>query len=1044
MSIDANAGDRIKISPATSGVATLPSYISIFYQITETLTPVDPSETFSYSGTLSAVTDSSPTPSNSIVYKIDDPDVILSTSNPLWALNSGQDINFRYAGSGGADGIVFKPNDTDPDGSSGDYLQAYSEQTWQLTVTDSNGTVFEYYWNTESLVLFTQGFVRLPAGNLTVSSDEWPDATNDHIWGTDPTFVLAVSGTTPPPPPADDDSWTAFFDLMNSSSGTGVPVDLGGRSFTIQNSNELEEWGGNELATSFAGTGTLTNGAFTGSINPKQLTWTEVTSGAYVASLPTDVTDLSSDYYDPYDVFNQIGDEDQTQFPLYKTRGATGQPPPTSMNRYRWVYNDDWITFTVEDIPSAPDFNQAQPIVKNCYVRITTTDGQVLTSDDWDLIKRRYNDDTDSSVSETYWLQNPEDALRIRPEVETKVMTEDVATSLNTAAAAAGLGFTFEAGDEYEWQTDVVEEIFINNNTKGQAMLAQFNVATDNAFPNGSNSATTTDFEDVQCGIGSLPAVMRFTHFTAWDGTVVPPVTDGTPGEVARFAAMDSTLQYSNYFYFGFGGCKKSDSNADALASIDQGEYFIRASNGSLYYKPVDTNVIDAYIADPNAAVPKVFRPIMGKGLQLNPGADLTFDNVDIKYWSENGNNRVAIFGSTNDDPDNNPYAILRLNNMNTMGTHAVCSKVSVVARDSVFEETRNRFMDILGGDIQDCYFGNSYTKSQMTLTNDRGAQYIIKDNFFTLPATMHGQICAAYFGSWQNVEITHNIFYNCGKNILSYQPLTNTKGDPNNNGTYKVSNNLIYTDYIAMLPIPAGQSGFAFNGASDVDTAGAPGAIGDQKVIITNNTSWMDTDYEFAEQQNQENVVQSQQWTMTPHFASDVLFVNNIARAIRHSYDPTNSRWIGAQTELRNITGDSAAVPLKHVSMYNTLHGMNQNDNSLAGYGQHDFAPLPAKSYPNPIPGNVVANPAGVFDEATLETEGAWSTGASDGGELGVRWNSIPNVSQLATLSTNYGRMTPGGASWADTYTAAPVPDVLALTPQADDRVQATDDYRP
>ena len=1034
MSINSTSGDEIEINTGLV-LNNLPANVAVYYQILENLTAVDPGdEVLKYSGELSQVG------ANDVVYKIDDPNVILDPSDvPLWELDSGQDIALRHTGSAN-NGIIFRPNDTDPDNTSGDYREAYSEQTWQLTVTHDNGTVFEYYWNTESLIPFTAGFIRLPSTALTVSSDDWPSAVDDYMWGSTPTFELKVSGTTPPPPPADDDSWTAFFDLLNSSVGASTPVDLGGRAFTIQNSNELEQWGGDEAAPLFSGTGAIANGSFVGSINPKQLTWTQVSSGAYTAALPSNITDLSSDYYDPYDVFNQVGDEDQTQFPLYKTRGAAGQPPPASMNRYRWVYNDDWISFTVADIPDAPEFNQAQPIVKNCMVRATATDGTVVTSEDLPSLKRKYSDDTNSTVSKTYWLQNPDDALRIRPEVQNRTLDAGQAAALTSEAAAQGLSLTFAEGGAYEWQTDVVIELFINNNVNGQAMLAQFNTATGNAF----NSGQADDWEDVQCGMGSLPAVMRFTHFSAWDSTVVAPVTNGTPGEVARFAARDSTLQYSNYFYFGFGGCKKNDTDAEALATLNTGEYFVRASNGTLYYKPEDSSVIDAYIADSSAPVPQVYRPIVGKGLALAANSNLTFDGVDIKYWSENGSNHTAIYGPTIQDETVESWPILQLKNMTTMGTHAVCSKVSVIIRDSRFEETRNRFMDIQGGDVQDSFFGNSYTKSQMTLTNSNGASYTIKDNFFYLPATMHGQICAAYFGSWQNVDITHNIFYNCGQRILSYQPLTQTEGDPEHNGVYNVSNNLIYIDNIPMLPVPAGQTGFSFNGAADTDCAGTPGSIGDQKVIIANNTQWMDTDYEFQEMQNSENVVQAQQWTMTKHFASDVRFVNNIVRAIRQSYAATDAGWTAAVADIRAVTGDLSAEPLKHASMYNTLHGMNLNDNSLAGYGQHDFAPLPAKNYPSPIPGNVVANPAGVFNEDTLQTAGAWSTGASDGNELGVRWSSIPTVAELVTLKANYGRVTPGGASWADTYTAEPIPDVMALTIQPDDRVQANDDYRP
>ena len=42
MSIDANSGDRIKISPATSGVSALPPTVSLFYEITESLTDANP------------------------------------------------------------------------------------------------------------------------------------------------------------------------------------------------------------------------------------------------------------------------------------------------------------------------------------------------------------------------------------------------------------------------------------------------------------------------------------------------------------------------------------------------------------------------------------------------------------------------------------------------------------------------------------------------------------------------------------------------------------------------------------------------------------------------------------------------------------------------------------------------------------------------------------------------------------------------------------------------------------------------------------------
>ena len=388
----------------------------------------------------------------------------------------------------------------------------------------------------------------------------------------------------------------------------------------------------------------------------------------------------------------------------------------------------------------------------------------------------------------------------------------------------------------------------------------------------------------------------------------------------------------------------------------------------------------------------------------------------------------APLEGQTNLEIDEN-WPTLTMNNLRTFGCHTVVKDAKVIIDNCIFEETMFRCMDINGGDIQNSYFGNVTNKSIFTLTNEAGEEYLIRNNFFNLPATIHGQICAAYYGSWQNVTIDHNIFYNC-RQQLSYQPSGANSGVPENNGTYQVSNNLFYIDYIATLPIKAGQTGLAFNGSrDDIGTATSPGSLGDQKVYYLNNTSWMNTGYENVEMNANNNVVQTMQWTLNKHYASDVRILNNIVRSIRHSGAEGSSDWTNATAEL-------GQAPLKHVSMYNAVYGQNLNDESNSGYGQNDLPDPPL------ISGTSVADPSGIFNETTLEPEGTWANSASDGNQLGIRWAQIPTVAQLSALNSNYGK-NPDGSDWSSVYSALSIPSPTSVTPVADDRVQATDDFR-
>ncbi len=602
-------------------------------------------------------------------------------------------------------------------------------------------------------------------------------------------------------------------------------------------------------------------------------------------------------------------------------------------------------------------------------------DADVLAEPNWSNETRWQMVDRDQ-------VANPLQQMRPTPSAEVSpyrytwtedwIWFEDVAGGENeggmTVAIASGT-------------TDVIESVTFPATSAGDALFTALDNGCDNALSNNAN------WQNLTIAIHTLPNVIEFTTVATWDLST------------RTMTFTKAGLQYSDYMKFAWSGVGSS-SDSDAISNLDAGEYMMNSSNGTIYYKPVNATAM--------SGTPQIFVPAIAQMLKINGGGHIEFDGVEI-FGSKQGISANPFFVIGRLSEDN----FLTFSNCNIHRLIEGSKDVVLTISGCTVNEMINRAFGGTRMTITESYFGISYNKSVLSATAADGIVNLVEKNFFNLRATAHGQVMANYTGAWQNVQIKNNIFFNC-KQILSYQPLGTNNGDPATQGTFEVANNLIYTEDIAVLPIPQGQTGIAFNGATDVD-------LTTQKVKYLSNTIVMEQDFKenFADQA----VQQTLQTSLLKHFCSQVTLANNIMPSVRH---PTQSSF--------DANSGAPGIKTGHASISNAKYGrcaVSPTDTVNAGYGQTDMAELPYTTG-----SNITVDLTGVFDMPTLTPSGAWSTGATDNGAIGVRWSSIPTVSQITALDSAQS------TTWWQTYVPGTYPDPAYPTDPLD-IVVAGDDNR-
>jgi len=456
----------------------------------------------------------------------------------------------------------------------------------------------------------------------------------------------------------------------------------------------------------------------------------------------------------------------------------------------------------------------------------------------------------------------------------------------------------------------------------------------DSFFANGPNETTTL--------IHGYPNVITTVSNASYDSsTGVLTFEAPTEGRADKYLNVSFTGLDPNTF-------------------LESGEFCIRRAENRIYYRPVNGN--------PNSS--RV--PVMSKIFRLSDLQTLTLDNMELFGQLQGTDSSPGIISSNSGEN----AGILKTQN-NTIIRHgaACCFGIRIDLEDSSFYEFTLRFgSGLSSGRALRNYFGNAANKSILYFGYSTTENPIlIKDNFFDLPATAHGQPISLYQESWQNATIEHNLFYN-SERVLSFQPSSGNDGDESNVGTFRFANNLIYIDTLRNSSLKSGQSGFAFNGGE----APALDGLG-QKVIILNNTFAVSA--ALVDTNSTTNVFQQIDLSLNKLQHSEVLTANNVYARRR----------IPSQSDYDLTTEDG------HGSLSNLDFG---NLAFQSGYAATDVL-------------NIGYD--GVFDPNTLRPIGDLTTAATDGGAIGIRWESIPDPENIKTLDR----------TWASNHRELPLPTV-------------------
>jgi hypothetical protein len=245
----------------------------------------------------------------------------------------------------------------------------------------------------------------------------------------------------------------------------------------------------------------------------------------------------------------------------------------------------------------------------------------------------------------------------------------------------------------------------------------------------------------------------------------------------------------------------------------------------------------------------------------------------------------------------------------------------------------------------------------------------------------------SVYKDSWQKATIEHNIFHNCGR-AFSYQHQNGSFGYEGNTGEFLFQNNLIViTDYFAP---PSGQAGYSFNGANDYflyqEYLDHPSEPLQTVKILSNSLVYTQEVYDAAVADGTDMditvMVNIENHRLGPYIA------NNVCAGVDVAVDG-----------LRN-------PPRPFLEAHHHANNLQTNPN---GRYPNAWASTDLPDLPNPAVFSHLAGPD------SLAVAGGYETAATDGGAIGIRWDSIPTVTELKNGLSS---------TWYIDHAASSVPD--------------------
>jgi hypothetical protein len=235
------------------------------------------------------------------------------------------------------------------------------------------------------------------------------------------------------------------------------------------------------------------------------------------------------------------------------------------------------------------------------------------------------------------------------------------------------------------------------------------------------------------------------------------------------------------------------------------------------------------------------------------------------------------------------------------------------------------------------------------------------RDNYFVMPFSTHGQGISVYKDSWQKATIEHNVFHNCAR-ALAYQHQNGSWGYRGNMGTYRFQNNLVCITDPNFVP-PTGQTGYAFNNTVDyfLYTDNPDNDPLQEVYILSNSLLYTQEVYDSVGDIGKSLQMSIENHRLGPHIA------NNVCVGMEGA-DPVLRK--GPMLELQQRANNLQTLS---AGLY------------PAAWASNDLPDLPNDT--------VFSHLAG---PDSFEMAGIYATGATDGGPIGIRWASIPSVTEL------------------------------------------------
>lgn len=487
-------------------------------------------------------------------------------------------------------------------------------------------------------------------------------------------------------------------------------------------------------------------------------------------------------------------------------------------------------------------------------------------------------------------------------------------------------------------------------------------------------TSSVTFTGDMKVSVDALMAgedVAKTKTFYNAAGNVMGVVANSSYDPVTGVLTFASSISPASQFSLAFTGL-------DPSAHLNAGEFCIRTADQKIYYCPANGDPSEARL------------PVIASLLRLTGLSDqtVTLDNVTIHGGMASSTANACVTAAYT---GSNAATLATRNGTVFRNCGIAIKNVRPDFQDSEFFDFVNRGgTGLFGGQMLRCYGGNAANQSLMRWSGDTAETILVRDCMFFMPISTHGQVISFYEDSFQRATVDHNIFYNCGERSIA---LAHTASETvvSNVGTFSYTNNLCYVDSIVNeVTNPASYH------IRHISIADAKYDKSGQELDIRSNT-WA-VSQEILGNQSDPNALKMARLVLGSCFYYRILMANNFfsSRTLANSEEYQYSVQNGVGS-LNNAQYTVAA-----------FDGYAQSDTQVAGYTIS-------------------------FNPSTLQMTGDLTTWATDGGTLGIRWQSIPSSSEIGNLDR----------TWASSYPALSIPTPNFPTDPNDIIVEG-DDKRP